>query len=149
MVNSFRNERLATRKIRVKSMVARMAKTYGVKKSDLHDFLGCTKGLVNNWVYLGRVPYDYLEACSASKGVSLDWLLYGKASAKMLNTQDVQLLGAMHKQVLQDGVDYGLIKPRHEGAIAQMTDKFTRDLRRWTGAEQTSKGGKETRGTGQ
>jgi hypothetical protein len=139
MTASFREQPLEIRKILVKEMVLRMAATYGIKKSALHNYLGCTKGLVSNWIYHGRIPYEYLEACSVTKGVSMDWLLYGTASAQMLNNQDIQMLTTMHKNLLHDGVEYGLIVPHHSGVLNQLANKFSNDLKRWTGIEQTAK----------
>lgn len=128
MQKSFSCQPLDTRKKLVKAMVGRMANAYGVKKSALHGFLGCTAGLVNNWVYHGRIPYDYLEACSLTTGVSMDWLLYGETPGQRLHSEDIDWLAAQHEKVLKDGLEYGMIEVESQSVIARMVKKFKKDL---------------------
>lgn len=124
----FKDRPLEERKPLVKAMVERMARAYGIKKSALPEFLGCTKGLVNNWTYYGRIPFDYLQACSVATGVSMDWLLHGTVPKQALAESDLMALQEMLLQVLKDGLDYGMIVENYPGALKQMSGKFSKDL---------------------
>lgn len=120
------------KKTLIKEMVLRMAIAYGVPKKQLHDCLGCTRAVVNNWAYYQRIPYDYLEICSAKTGASMDWLLYGIEPACRLTDKDILLIRKSHETVLKDGVAYGFIAEQHNGAICRLVDKFTNDLREFS-----------------
>lgn len=128
MQKPFSCQSLETRKKLVKDIVERMAQAYGVKKSALHAHLGCTAALVNNWGYHGRVPYDYLDACCAATGVSMDWLLYGETLSQRLHSEDIEWLAAQHEQVLQDGVEYGMIAVKDQNGLERLVNKFKKDL---------------------
>jgi hypothetical protein len=127
----FKEKSLDERKPLVKAMVARMAQAYAIKKSGLPEQLNCSKGLVNNWSYYGRIPYDYLEQCRLDTGVSLDWLMYGVTPVKSLTAQDVAELNEVHVKVLGDGVNYAMISECYEGAITQLTAKYEKDIDSW------------------
>lgn len=126
----FKQLPIETRKAKVKAMTDRMAQAYGVKKSDLPQHLGCSKSVVNNWAYYGRIPFDYLEACQASTGVSIDWLLFGRQFPRMLDKGEIKGLSHVLNQLLNDGIEYGLISEQHQGALDQLVDKFGKDLKR-------------------
>ncbi len=128
---------LEQRKQLVKAMLERMAKAYGVKKSALHELLGCSYGLVNNWAYHGRIPYDYLDACCKATGASMDWLLYGQTPMQNLHSEDIEWLSAQHQKILQDGVEYGMITVQASNTIERMVGKFKKDL--WLGRVQPLK----------
>lgn len=105
-----------------------MAHAYDIKKSNLPEFLGVTKGLVNNWAYYGRIPFDYLTECSEKTGVSMDWLLHGTVPDKSLSEHDKLALAAILAQVLKDGLDYGMIEENYQGALQQLQSKFEKDI---------------------
>ncbi len=137
----FKDRPLEERKSLVKAMVARMAIAYGVKKSELPEVLGCSSGLINNWGYHGRIPYDYIEKCRAQTGISTDWLLYGVESVKSIMDTDITELSDVQAKVLADGLRYGMIAECYDGATKQLSDTFKADIDNWVkkiGAKQVS-----------
>lgn len=137
----FKDRPLEERKKLVKDMVARMAGAYGVKKSDLPEKLECSSGLINNWGYHGRIPYDYIERCRLETGVSTDWILYGVESVKSILDADINELSAAQSKVLADGLRYGMIKECYDGATNQLSSTFKSDIEHWVkkvGAKQTA-----------
>lgn len=137
----FKDRPLEERKVLVKAMVARMAGAYGVKRSALPTILGISRGLVNNWGYHGRIPYDYIERCKAETGISTDWILYGIESVKPITDAEVAKLSDAQDDVLVDGVRYGMITECYDGAIKQLSNKYKTDIENWVkkvGAKQTS-----------
>jgi hypothetical protein len=130
-LTQFKDKPLDERKQLVKAMVARIAKAYAIKKSDLPKQLNCSKGLVNNWSYYGRIPYDYLEQCRLDTGATMDWLMYGVEPVKSLAVEDVAALNAVHIKVLDDGVNYGMISECYQGGIDQLTTKYKKDVDSW------------------
>lgn len=127
----FRDKPLDERKALVKAMVARMAEAYKIKKSQLAAQLGCSPGVINSWVYYGRTPFEYLVRCKEETGVSVDWLLFGSQPAKQLTRNDIETLKTIQAKVLEDGIKYAMISEQYQGALNQLSTKYSDDIDCW------------------
>jgi hypothetical protein len=133
----FKDQPLKTRKLLVEAMVARMAQAYGIQKKELPTFLDCQKSLVNNWVFYGRIPYDYLDQCHHKTGVSMDWLLYGEKPKFEISPEQLAQLNPTIESVITDGFEFKIISENYAGAGKQLTGKLEIDLLKWLGIEAT------------
>jgi hypothetical protein len=129
--NKNKNKNEDAKKELAKSMVARLALAYGVKKKALPALLGCSKNAVNNWGYYGRVPFEQLEQCHIRTGVSMDWLLYAQTGKNGFSLQQVNELTTIMTRLVSDAIEFLIIKPVSAQACAQLTSKLQKDLLKW------------------
>lgn len=134
----------------IKAMLKRMADAYGIKRSELPARLGTNKNTVNNWTYYMRVPFEQMFDCARITGVSFDWLLSGEEVAPMSHDEKIQTVSevkSMHRKVLDDGVEYGVISQNTDNGVDLLVNKFERDLKRHFKLPLDDKGNNKGNGT--
>lgn len=100
-------------------IIERLLKVYSVRQmKDLAELLGISAVAVTNWKKRNSVPTEVLFKTVQEKGVSLDWLVYGKEEqGRTLDPLEDLLLSSFNE--LDNKAKMSILSLIHNGGKAQ------------------------------
>ncbi|MFT4926146.1 MAG: hypothetical protein ACI8WB_002244 [Phenylobacterium sp.] len=135
---TFKQKPLDQRRKLVRLIIARLLKAYGLDKpKELVEIFNCTYGAIKNWGSSGRVPLDPLFQCHFETGVSLDWLMNGKAPATEYDQKKVDALTAFLNSEMASGVRYKLIEEKCDNGVTMLSEGLSASLLDWMDIKMT------------
>ncbi len=108
-------------------MIERMARAYGVNKKDLPPVIDCSRNVMNNWVYYGRIPLEQLDMCREQTGANMDWLMYGDQTQDKDNLP-LEQLKTIVGVLFDHSLALELITADSPDAITHLTNKIGKDI---------------------
>lgn len=120
-------------KLEIQAVIARMKNAYSMSSTELCKALDVAPSTIERWISECAIPYDMIEKCYESTNVSMDWLVFGERPSIKVTPDKLALMEQVFTRVLEDSIEYELIKQQYPGAVDELIEAYRKSIRTWAG----------------